>query len=55
MLSVRVPQMYKAEASFWTAEEVDLSKDIQPREVLKPEERYFIAHPFSLSLQPVMA
>jgi ribonucleotide reductase beta subunit family protein with ferritin-like domain len=29
MLSVRVPQMYKAEASFWTAEEVDLSKDIQ--------------------------
>ncbi|XP_011853733.1 PREDICTED: ribonucleoside-diphosphate reductase subunit M2 [Mandrillus leucophaeus] len=38
-------QMYKkAEASFWTAEEVDLSKDIQHWESLKPEERYFIFH-----------
>ncbi|XP_026969626.1 ribonucleoside-diphosphate reductase subunit M2 isoform X2 [Sagmatias obliquidens] len=38
-------QMYKkAEASFWTAEEVDLSKDIQHWEALKPEERYFISH-----------
>ena len=38
-------QMYKkAEASFWTAEEVDLSKDIQHWEALKPEERYFILH-----------
>nr|XP_025734819.1 ribonucleoside-diphosphate reductase subunit M2-like [Callorhinus ursinus] len=38
-------QMYKkAEASFGTAEEVDLSKDIQPRESPKPEERYFISH-----------
>ncbi|KAG3267578.1 ribonucleotide reductase regulatory subunit M2, partial [Ictidomys tridecemlineatus] len=38
-------QMYKkAEASFWTAEEVDLSKDIQHWESLKPEERYFISH-----------
>nr|BAG52588.1 unnamed protein product [Homo sapiens]BAG53847.1 unnamed protein product [Homo sapiens] len=37
--------MYKkAEASFWTAEEVDLSKDIQHWESLKPEERYFISH-----------
>lgn len=38
-------QMYKkAEASFWTAEEVDLSKDFQHWEFLKPEERYFISH-----------
>ncbi|XP_044910907.1 ribonucleoside-diphosphate reductase subunit M2 isoform X1 [Felis catus] len=38
-------QMYKkAEASFWTAEEVDLSKDIQHWESLKAEERYFISH-----------
>ncbi|NWZ90805.1 RIR2 reductase, partial [Nesospiza acunhae] len=38
-------QMYKkAEASFWTAEEVDLSKDLQHWESLKPEERYFISH-----------
>ncbi|KAM7079564.1 ribonucleoside-diphosphate reductase subunit M2 isoform 3-T3 [Molossus nigricans] len=34
-------QMYKkAEASFWTAEEVDLSKDLQHWETLKPEERW---------------
>ncbi|NXY72837.1 RIR2 reductase, partial [Glareola pratincola] len=38
-------QMYKkAEASFWTAEEVDLSKDLQHWESLKPEEKYFISH-----------
>ncbi|XP_008581935.1 PREDICTED: ribonucleoside-diphosphate reductase subunit M2 [Galeopterus variegatus] len=37
--------MYKkAEASFWTAEEVDLSKDIQHWEGLKPEEKHFISH-----------
>ncbi|CAN9507990.1 unnamed protein product [Ophioblennius macclurei] len=38
-------QMYKkAEASFWTAEEVDLSKDLQQWEALKDEERFFISH-----------
>uniref|UniRef100_A0A2K5IBJ2 Ribonucleoside-diphosphate reductase subunit M2 n=1 Tax=Colobus angolensis palliatus TaxID=336983 RepID=A0A2K5IBJ2_COLAP len=38
-------QMYKkAEASFWTAEEVDLSKDVWHWESLKPEERDFISH-----------
>ncbi|MBN3319377.1 RIR2 reductase, partial [Atractosteus spatula] len=37
--------MYKkAEASFWTAEEVDLSKDLKHWESLKDEERYFISH-----------
>ncbi|XP_055624795.1 ribonucleoside-diphosphate reductase subunit M2 [Toxorhynchites rutilus septentrionalis] len=38
-------QMYKkAEASFWTAEEVDLSKDWADWQKLKPEERHFISH-----------
>ncbi|KAF9146773.1 Ribonucleotide-diphosphate reductase (RNR), small subunit [Mortierella sp. GBA39] len=39
-------QMYKkAEASFWTAEEVDLSKDMQDWENrLSSDERYFISH-----------
>merc|ERR1712112_693373 len=38
-------QMYKkAEASFWTAEEVDLSKDLADWENLKDDERYFISH-----------
>jgi len=38
-------QMYKkAEASFWTVEEVDLSKDMNDWEKLKPDERYFISH-----------
>ncbi|XP_054447892.1 ribonucleoside-diphosphate reductase subunit M2-like [Pteronotus mesoamericanus] len=38
-------QMYKkAEASFWTAEEVDLSKDLLHWETLKDDERHFISH-----------
>ncbi|XP_070556822.1 ribonucleoside-diphosphate reductase subunit M2 B-like [Ptychodera flava] len=38
-------QMYKkAEASFWTAEEVDLSKDLIHWEGLKDDERHFISH-----------
>ncbi|XP_012679327.2 ribonucleoside-diphosphate reductase subunit M2 [Clupea harengus] len=38
-------QMYKkAEASFWTAEEVDLSKDLMHWESLKDDERHFISH-----------
>lgn len=38
--------MYKqAEASFWTAEEVDLATDVTHwEEKLKPQERYFISH-----------
>ena len=37
--------MYKkAEASFWTAEEVDLSKDTHDWESLSDNERYFIKH-----------
>merc|ERR1712180_176216 len=38
-------QMYKkAEASFWTAEEVDLSKDLADWDNLKDDERYFVSH-----------
>merc|ERR1712025_452256 len=38
-------KMYKkAEASFWTAEEVDLSKDLNDWKRLKEEEKYFIKH-----------
>ncbi|KAI9891853.1 MAG: Ribonucleotide-diphosphate reductase (RNR), small subunit [Vezdaea aestivalis] len=39
-------QMYKkAEASFWTAEEIDLSKDIYDwNERLNDDERYFVSH-----------
>ncbi|XP_076806187.1 ribonucleoside-diphosphate reductase subunit M2-like isoform X2 [Clavelina lepadiformis] len=38
-------QMYKkAEASFWTVEEVDLSKDLIHWDALKPDERKFIKH-----------
>jgi ribonucleoside-diphosphate reductase beta chain len=34
----------KAEASFWTAEEVDLSKDTKDWETLTDNERHFISH-----------
>uniref|UniRef100_A0A4W3JK80 ribonucleoside-diphosphate reductase n=1 Tax=Callorhinchus milii TaxID=7868 RepID=A0A4W3JK80_CALMI len=38
-------QMYKkAEASFWTAEEVDLSKDLVHWESLKKDEKHFISY-----------
>ena len=39
----RTWEMYKkAIASFWTAEEIDLSKDANDWESLKPEEQFFI-------------
>ena len=38
-------QMYKkAVASFWTTEEVDLSKDLKDWASLKPQEQHFIKH-----------
>uniref|UniRef100_A0A3Q1FHM3 Ribonucleotide reductase M2 b n=1 Tax=Acanthochromis polyacanthus TaxID=80966 RepID=A0A3Q1FHM3_9TELE len=38
-------KMYKqAQASFWTVEEVDLSKDLVHWDCLKPEEKHFISH-----------
>ncbi|KAI5091828.1 ribonucleoside-diphosphate reductase subunit M2 B, partial [Silurus meridionalis] len=45
---IQYPDMWKmykqAQASFWTVEEVDLSKDLAHWERLKPEERHFISH-----------
>ncbi len=35
---------YPTPASFWTAEEVDLSKDLADWERLKPEEQHFVKH-----------
>ena len=38
-------EMYKkAEASIWTVEEVDLSKDMMQWDALKPQEQHFIKH-----------
>mgnify|MGYP006266003439 FL=1 len=38
-------KMYKqAEASFWTAEEIDLSADLKDWANLTNDERYFIKH-----------
>ncbi|XP_068603213.1 ribonucleoside-diphosphate reductase subunit M2 B [Brachionichthys hirsutus] len=38
-------KMYKQSlASFWTVEEVDLTKDLADWEALRPEEKHFIAH-----------
>lgn len=48
MFPIQYPQIWemykKAEASFWTAEEVDLSQDQRQWESLTDGERYFISH-----------
>jgi len=48
MFPIKQPDIWKfykkAEASFWTVEEVDLSKDMADWERLKPEEQHFIKH-----------
>ncbi|KAI8561421.1 hypothetical protein RHMOL_Rhmol04G0338400 [Rhododendron molle] len=48
MFPIRYPllwEMYKkAEASFWTAEEVDLSQDVQQWDSLTDSEKHFISH-----------
>ena len=49
MFPIRFPQIWefykKAVASFWTAEEVDLSADARHwDEALSPDERHFISH-----------
>ena len=37
--------MYKkAEASFWTAEEIDLASDLNDWDSLHANERYFVSH-----------
>lgn len=41
----KIWEMYKqAEASFWTAEEIDLAPDMKDWEGLTPDERHFISH-----------
>lgn len=41
----KIWEMYKqAEASFWTAEEIDLAPDMKDWEGLSPDERHFISH-----------
>ncbi|XP_028116427.1 ribonucleoside-diphosphate reductase small chain A-like isoform X1 [Camellia sinensis] len=48
MFPIRYPQVWemykKAEASFWTAEEVDLSQDVQQWDSLSDSEKHFISH-----------
>ncbi|QCD98058.1 ribonucleoside-diphosphate reductase small chain-like [Vigna unguiculata] len=48
MFPIQYPQIWemykKAEASFWTAEEVDLSQDLRHWDSLTDGERYFITH-----------
>lgn len=48
MFPIRYKQLWemykKAEASFWTAEEVDLSCDVQHWETLTDSEKHFITH-----------
>ncbi|XP_010250716.1 PREDICTED: ribonucleoside-diphosphate reductase small chain [Nelumbo nucifera] len=48
MFPIQYPQIWemykKAEASFWTAEEVDLSQDLRHWEILTHDEKHFITH-----------
>jgi ribonucleoside-diphosphate reductase subunit M2 len=45
MLYSQIWQMYKkAEASFWTAEEIDLATDLKDWEKLSANERHFVSH-----------
>ncbi|KAL9162875.1 hypothetical protein ABFS82_06G006300 [Erythranthe guttata] len=48
MFPIQYPQIWemykKAEASFWTAEEVDLSQDLRHWETLSTDEKHFIKH-----------
>ncbi|KAE8076956.1 hypothetical protein FH972_015572 [Carpinus fangiana] len=48
MFPIRYQQLWemykKAEASFWTAEEVDLSQDVMQWETLSDSEKFFIGH-----------
>ncbi|KAG6659727.1 hypothetical protein CIPAW_03G055800 [Carya illinoinensis] len=48
MFPIQYPEIWemykKAEASFWTAEEVDLSQDLRQWEALTPDEKHFISH-----------
>lgn len=48
MFPIQYPQVWemykKAEASFWTAEEVDLSQDLRHWESLTSDEKHFVKH-----------
>jgi ribonucleoside-diphosphate reductase beta chain len=48
LFPIKEPKIWKAykkaEASFWTAEEMDLTKDLNDWENLKDDERHFIKH-----------
>jgi len=48
MFPIKYPQIWemykKAEASFWTAEEVDLSQDLPHWEGLSSDEKHFVSH-----------
>jgi ribonucleoside-diphosphate reductase subunit M2 len=48
VLPIEFPEVWtmykKAQASFWSVEEVDLSKDLLHWKGLKPDEQYFIKH-----------
>ncbi|KAJ7954970.1 putative Ribonucleoside-diphosphate reductase small chain [Quillaja saponaria] len=48
MFPIRYKQLWemykKAEASFWTAEEVDLSQDVRQWETLSDSEKHFVSH-----------
>ncbi|BFG27122.1 hypothetical protein CerSpe_133960 [Prunus speciosa] len=48
MFPIQYPEIWemykKAEASFWTAEEVDLCQDLRHWELLTPGEKHFITH-----------
>lgn len=48
MFPIQYPEIWemykKAEASFWTAEEVDLSQDVVQFEALTPDEKHFVTH-----------
>lgn len=48
MFPIQYPQIWemykKAEASFWTAEEVDLSQDLRHWDALTGDERHFVTH-----------
>lgn len=48
LLPIKYPKVWemykKAEASFWTSEEIDLTEDIKHWEIMTEGERYFISH-----------
>jgi ribonucleoside-diphosphate reductase subunit M2 len=45
LFGLQIWQMYKkAEASFWTAEEIDLAGDLQDWDKLSSNERHFVSH-----------